>query len=250
MRTAREVDKPLRWTSQTSTPPDKSTNRPLYQGADGNACREGRVWYVATYYACLLLKDGTGGESEGGFHLFVRQPCKPQSRVWSNSNSSWGFDTRGLQRSKILPVTYRGWASSSFSVWMNSITAEPEQTQRRGHCVGAFHSSNLNFFFTERNLSILTCWWRWCLYCASDSSLWMMVKCPDVLNRKAEVHSICAHGSTLHWCWNWLTISLLPYPSCHNRSIVPLLSMGIRHNTVVNFTKYHRKLLKKPLTRV
>lgn len=118
VRTAREVDKPLRWASQTSTPPDKSTNRPLYQGADGNACREGRMWYVTTYYACLLLKDGTGGESEGGFHLFLRQPCKPQSRVWYNSNSSWVFDTRGLQRSKILPVTYLGWASSSFwSEW-------------------------------------------------------------------------------------------------------------------------------------
>lgn len=70
--TAREVDRPLRWASQTSTPPDKSTNRPLYQGADGKACREGRVWNVATYYAGLLLKDGTGGESEGGISSFSK----------------------------------------------------------------------------------------------------------------------------------------------------------------------------------
>lgn len=115
LRTAREVDKPLQWGSQTSTPSGKSTNRPLYQGADGNACREGRVWYVAIYYASPLLRDGNGGGSEGGFHLFLRQS---QSRVWSNSNSSWVFDTRGLQRSKVLPVTYLRRASYRFwSEW-------------------------------------------------------------------------------------------------------------------------------------
>lgn len=122
VRTAREVDKPLRGASQTSTPSDKSTNRPLFQGADGNACREGRVWYVASYYASLLLKDGIGGESEGGFHLFLRQPCKPQSKVWSNS--SW-----------VLQEAFKGskyylWLAGhiQFWVWMDLIAtgAEPE----------------------------------------------------------------------------------------------------------------------------
>lgn len=97
-------DKPLRRVSQNSTPSDRSTNRPLYQGADGNACREGQVCYVTTYYACLLLRDGTGGESAGGFNLFLYSEL--ESRVWSNLIPAEYFILQAFRRSKTLLVTY------------------------------------------------------------------------------------------------------------------------------------------------
>lgn len=128
------------------------------------------MWYVAPHYACLLLKDGTSGESEGGFHLFLRQPCMPQSRVWSNTNSSWVFDTRGLQRSKILPVTYLRWFSSSFGsewTWQQlklSLNRHKEEGVNFEKVHGVFYSPNFNFFsfFKEGSLrsSTPTCWCR------------------------------------------------------------------------------------------
>lgn len=82
-------DNPLWWASLNSTLFDKSSNGPLYRGADGSAHREAQVCCVTTYYVCLLLRDGMGGERAEGFHLFQRQACKLQSGVRSNSHSCW-----------------------------------------------------------------------------------------------------------------------------------------------------------------
>lgn len=100
--------------------PDISANRPPSQGADGNACREGWVCYVTTYYARLLLEDGTGGDSERGF-----SPLDSFVSLRVKSSLTQTENLIGLQESK-LHVAYLRWTTSRFGLNVPNSISGPE----------------------------------------------------------------------------------------------------------------------------